>query len=115
MNQEKKLFLEELCDIIRTNDIDSILIVGGLDHAYDLSQVVLNPINRLNIIYSTHPYPDKSKWGRSWDEAFGNIKADYPVFVTEVGFDPTSGAGFSEDQYIGEGRYRDDLKAKIIV
>ncbi|MFQ5652214.1 MAG: glycoside hydrolase family 5 protein [bacterium] len=100
--QPWKAFAETVIDIIRKNDPDAVVIGGGLDHGYDLSQVLQNPIDRPDLVYATHPYPDKNKWGRNWDEAFGDVSAQYPVFATEFGFTPES-----EREYAGEGRYRE--------
>jgi len=102
-----RVLAEQLIDLIRLHDADTLVIVGGLDHGYDLSQVEANPVGRAGVVYATHPYPDKNKWGRSWDEAFGNLASHYPVFATEFGFDNSAGAEQSEDEYAGEGRYRD--------
>ena len=81
-----KTFAEELIDIIRVNDPDGLVIVGGLQWGYDLSYVLSFPVERENIVYATHPYPG-TEWNRSWDEAFGKIKNQYPVFATEFGFE----------------------------
>jgi len=78
---------EELVDIIRGYDSDAKIIVSGILWSYDLSYVLANPVNRQNIVYGTHPYPNQSK---SYDEAFGALKATSPVFATEFGFDPNA-------------------------
>lgn len=77
-----KEFAEEIIDVIRKNDSDSVIIVGGLVWGYDNSFALEYPIERENIVYGTHPYPWRSEH-KSWDEAFGNIKNKYPVFATE--------------------------------
>ena len=78
---------EELVDVIRGYDSDAKIIVSGILWSYDLSYVLANPVNRQNIVYGTHPYPNQSK---SYDEAFGALKATSPVFATEFGFDPNA-------------------------
>ena len=93
---------EELIDIIRAIDNDAKVIVDGLGWAYDLSYVSANPINRENIVYGTHPYPNQ---GKSWDEAFGNLKAAYPVFATEFGFDESD----SSKHYYATNSYGNDI------
>lgn len=77
-----KEFAEEIIDVIRKNDPDSVIIVGGLVWGYDISFALEYPIERENIVYGTHPYPWRSEY-KSWDKAFGNIKNKYPVFATE--------------------------------
>ena len=83
---------EALVDLIRNIDPNSKIIVNGIDYGYDLSFAAGNPISKPNIVYGTHPYPihyaDKSS-----DEAFGDLKANYPVFATEFGFDPNAAIG----------------------
>jgi hypothetical protein len=103
-----KTFAEELIDIIRVNDPDCLVIVGGLQWGYDLSYVLSFPVERENIVYATHPYPG-TEWNRSWDEAFGKIKNQYPVFATEFGFEMEG--YFTEDLYHGDVRYSRDICA----
>ena len=95
---EWKQKAEELVDIIRNIDDDAKIIVNGLDYGYDLSFVKNNPLNRQNIVYGTHPYPNKQK---SWDDAFGSIKENYPVFATEFGFDPNTKENYKADEKYG--------------
>ncbi len=104
-----KNWAEKIIDQIRVNDPDSVIIVGGLSWAYDLSYVLFKPIERINIVYGTHPYPD-SNWKKTWEDAFGDVKSKYPVFVTEFGFDATNSIGKPESAYSGPGRYRDTIK-----
>lgn len=105
-----KKFAEEVIDVIRKNDPDAVIIVGGLHWAYDISHAIDYPIERENIVYATHPYPKAYEF-KTWDEAFGNIKKKYPVFATEFGFYPTGNQ--PEDSYMGEGRYRDAIKSYL--
>lgn len=77
-----KLFAEQLIDIIRKENPNSVIVVGGTKWAYDLSGVLKNPIKRDNIVYSIHPYPIH----KAWDYAFGNASKKYPIIVTECGF-----------------------------
>lgn len=104
-----KGFAEKVIDVIRENDPDSVIIVGGLGWSYIISFAAEYPIQRENIVYGTHPYPLKYSKYTSWDNAFGNIKEKYPVFATEFGFNQNA----REDQYTGPGRYRDAIKAYL--
>ena len=101
-----KVLVEEVVDIIRANDPDSIVIVGGMTWAYDLSPVLSNPVERDNIVYATHPYPDMN-YDRSWDTAFGQVAEVYPVFATEFGF--TIVGQKAEHRYTGSGKYRTEI------
>ena len=89
-----KKFMEQIIAGIRTNDPDKIILVGGLQFAYDLSFVANAPITGKNVAYATHPY-SHSKWKNDWKTAFGDLSSQYPVFATEFGYD----AGGSPDDY----------------
>lgn len=97
-----KIKAEELIDIIRTYNPKSKIIVSGINYSYDVSFAVNNPINRENIVYGTHPYPNLTK---SYDDAFGNLKAIYPIFATEFGFDPNA----EGEHYQANAQYGTDI------
>lgn len=76
---------------------ETLIVVGGLDYAYDLSPL-LDPSNRIQglgpIVYSTHPYPLKSTppaMAPAWDERFGRVSAFVPVLIGEYGVSAESG------------------------
>lgn len=127
---EWKLLAEELIDVIRNKDPDSIAIVGGMYWAADLSYVSDDPVNRSNVVYGVHPYPGSID-NRPWQEAFGDASDAYPVLATEIGFtDETTRANilvnfpdvsdtddpdafnpnYLESTY-SDGVYRDDIAA----
>lgn len=99
---------EEITDVIRANDPDSMIIIGGLNWSYDLRFVASHPINRKNLVYGGHIYPNKTECG-SWETMFGEVRMGYPIFFTEIGFGP----GEPENEYPGPGQFRDDLKIYI--
>lgn len=68
-----------LIDAIRDIHPDSLIFVGGTNWAYDLRNML---IERSNIVYSTHVYPDKRP---DWRRAFGDFSQDHAVFVGELG------------------------------
>jgi endoglucanase len=81
--------VDQAVTVIRQNDPDKIILVGGLAWGYDLSQVAANPIDDRNMAYGTQPYGGLWEANNlSWDDAFGNLSSTYPVFVTEFGYDP---------------------------
>lgn len=95
---ELKNFAEEIITEIRNNDSQTIILVGGLNWAYDLSHVALHPVSGNQIAYAVHPYPDKT----NWDSNFGLISNSYPVIVTEFGYGPAGGGyHFDKDNYSG--------------
>lgn len=81
---------EQLIDIIRARNPNSLILVSGVEWGYDLREVGKNPIGRNNILYEVHPYPGQANQHGPWDEYFGYLAEKYPVFVGEWGFDPNS-------------------------
>lgn len=97
---------EKLIDIIRANDPDSKIIVGGLGYSYDISFAYDNPIARANIVYGTHPYPNQEK---SNYDAFIKVREKYPVFATEFGFDSDA----IGKHYQADAQYAADLVSTL--
>jgi len=87
---EWKKINEDIINLIRAYDKETIPIVSGFDWAYDLGPIRYEPINAKGIAYATHPYYMKRKkpWEPKWDENFGFAKGQYPVIATEFGFEP---------------------------
>jgi endoglucanase len=79
--------MQQLHDAIRAAGAENVVIAGGLDWAYDLSQVTSYLISGYNIMYATHPYdkPDDAMDG--WDSHFGYLADNNiaPVIATEFG------------------------------
>jgi hypothetical protein len=69
-----------LVEVIRQIHPSSLIFVGGIDWAFDLSRIRLDAPN---IVYSTHVYPNRAP--HQWPAAFGNSAAEVPVFVGEWG------------------------------
>ena len=60
--------MQQLYDAVRASGAKNLVIIGGLDFAYDLSGVPANRIGGYNILYATHPYNYGGKMGtESWD------------------------------------------------
>jgi endoglucanase len=68
-----------LTQVVRNENPDALVFVGGTNWAYDLRGM---PMDIRNLVYSTHVYPIK---GRNWREAFGNLSKSKPVFAGEFG------------------------------
>jgi endoglucanase len=81
-------YMEQLVDTIRSIDKDRLCAVGGMNWAYELNQVIDNPVKRPGIAYVTHPYPNKRNepWEGQWEKDFGHVAKTYPVIATELGF-----------------------------
>jgi len=77
--------MQRLVDTVRETGAKNIVVVGGLDWAYDLSGIekgfALNDKGGNGIMYSTHVYP----WKSNWQNAIMPVAAKYPIMVGEVG------------------------------
>jgi endoglucanase len=85
---EWKEINEKIIHLIRAYDNETIPLVAGLDWAYDLTPLHIEPIGAEGIGYVTHPYPHKREkpYEPKWDEDFGFAANKYPVVATEFGF-----------------------------
>ena len=85
---EWKKINEDMIAIIRAFDAETIPLVAGLDWAYDLTPLRINPVEAPGIAYVTHPYPHKrtQPWEPKWEEDFGFAAETYPIIATEFGF-----------------------------
>ena len=77
--------LTELIDRIRTHAPDTLILVSGWQWTYDLRGFATYPIERDNIAYVAHVYPNH----KEWEYYFGFLSYTRPVIVTEWGFSPT--------------------------
>ena len=78
--------MQQLYDAVRGAGADNLVIVGGLNYAFDLSGVPSNRISGYNILYATHPYGGTSDKGPSaWDAGWGFLTKTDPVILTEFG------------------------------
>ena len=82
--------MQQLYDTVRATGAQNLVLIGGLNWAYDLALAGL-PANRVagyNIVYVTHPYTDPSGFTKApsdWGRAFGFLTATDPVVATEFG------------------------------
>lgn len=77
--------MQRLVDTVRAVGADNLVLVGGLDWGYDLSQLPTYHMQGSNIVYDTHPYNYGDKQPDYWDAAFGDVSSAYPLFVAEFG------------------------------
>jgi hypothetical protein len=80
--------LEKLIDEIAVIDNEKIFLVAGMDWGYLLDEVIDNPVNRKNVAYCTHPYPQKREkpWEPKWEKDWGHVADKFPIIATEFGF-----------------------------
>lgn len=98
---EWKKINENVIELIRAYDPETIPLVAGLDWAYDLNPIRTDPIDAKGIGYVSHPYEHKREppWQPKWEEAFGFAAELYPILVTEFGFGLRPGTSMEEDHY----------------
>jgi endoglucanase len=79
---------EDMIAIIRGFDKEKIPLIAGFDWAYDLTPLLLEPVQAEGIGYVTHPYSGKRSqpWESKWENDFGFAADKYPVIATEFGF-----------------------------
>jgi len=76
---------QQLYDAVRSTGAPNLVLIGGLNWAYDLSGVPANKIDGENIVYVTHPYDYGGKQPSNWDAGFGFLADTYPVLASEFG------------------------------
>jgi aryl-phospho-beta-D-glucosidase BglC (GH1 family) len=79
--------MQSLYNTVRATGANNIVIIGGLNWAYDLTGVPSHAVSGTNIVYNTHPYANH---GTSFTQYFGNLTSMFPVIATEFG-DTSSG------------------------
>ena len=79
--------MQAMVDAVRGTGAKNLMLVGGLDWAYDISGILkgfaLDDRGGNGIAYVTHVYP----WKSDWQGKFLDVAAQYPVVMTEVGCD----------------------------
>jgi Fe-S cluster assembly scaffold protein SufB len=80
--------LEKIVDEITKIDDEKIFLVAGMNWGYFLDEVLENPVDRKNVAYCSHPYPQKREkpWEPQWEKDWGSVADKYPVIATEFGF-----------------------------
>eukprot|EP00026_Physarum_polycephalum_P005915 Phypoly_transcript_05954.p1 GENE.Phypoly_transcript_05954~~Phypoly_transcript_05954.p1 ORF type:complete len:606 (+),score=104.94 Phypoly_transcript_05954:266-1819(+) len=89
--------MQTMYNKIRGNGANNVVIVGGLNYAFDLSGVANEPVQGTNIMYNTHPYNYGGKQMENWDSGFGYLTATYPVIATEFGDTGSCSATYNTD------------------
>jgi hypothetical protein len=98
---EWKKINEDIINLIRSFDTETIPLVAGFDWAYDLTPLHDDPVNAEGIGYVTHPYEFKRSqpWEPKWEENFGFAADKYPVVATEFGFGLRPGQIINAEHY----------------
>ncbi len=78
--------MQQLYNVVRAAAPSSVVLVGGLDWAYDLSGIGNGyALAGTNIVYATHVYTQWHSTASDWSAHFGYLTATYPVMATEFG------------------------------
>jgi aryl-phospho-beta-D-glucosidase BglC (GH1 family) len=77
--------MQELYNAVRSTGANNLVVVGGLNWAYELSGIATHRVVGNNIVYATHPYNYPGKQPSDWDRAFGALAATDPIIATEFG------------------------------
>ncbi|MEO5731036.1 MAG: cellulase family glycosylhydrolase [Byssovorax sp.] len=77
--------MQQLYNAVRATGADNLVIIGGLDFAFDLSGVPSHRVQGYNIVYASHPYDFPGKQPANWEKAWGFLAATDPVALTEFG------------------------------
>lgn len=83
--------MKNLLNAVRATGANNICLVGGLQYAYDLSQVDTYPVTTSTnvgngVVYSAHIYINKGTPGQStWDPYVTTATTNHPVFIGEYG------------------------------
>lgn len=79
--------MQKMLDTVRATGAKNIVVVGGLDYAYDLTGIVngfaMKDPSGNGIMYASHVYP----WKRGWQKKFLDAAAKHPILLGEVGGD----------------------------
>ncbi|MGW1882627.1 cellulase family glycosylhydrolase [Streptomyces sp. NPDC001970] len=112
-----KSYAEQLIPVIRQQDPDTPVLVGtrawsslGVSEGADETEVVANPVNATNIMYTFHfyAYSHRDEYLNTLSRAADKL----PVFVTEFGTQNYAGEGSND--FAMSQRYIDLMAAKKI-
>jgi aryl-phospho-beta-D-glucosidase BglC (GH1 family) len=88
--------MQTLYDTVRATGANNLVLVGGVNWAYDLSGVPANRVSGFNIAYVSHVYDHTTGHSMSdWPSNWGFLAATDPIVLTEFG--PFSNQGNDVD------------------
>jgi len=83
--------MQQMYNTVRLAGFNNLVIMGGINWAYDLSGVPDNLPSGFNIVYATHVR--SSEPPSSWSASFGFLTSTRPVVATDFA-DDTSASGY---------------------
>jgi endoglucanase len=112
-----KSYAEQMIPVIRAQDPDGVVFVGthgwaslGISDGGSEADVINNPINATNFMYTFHFYAASHK--TEYFNALSRAADKIPLFVTEFGTQTASGDGGND--FTNSQKYLDFLAAKKI-
>lgn len=112
-----KAYAEEVIPVIRQHDPDGVALVGtrawssfGVSDGADEREVVENPVDAENIMYTFHFYA--ASHGDEYLRTLSRAADELPVFVTEFGTQNSAGEGGND--FAMSQKYLDLMKEKNI-
>ncbi|MFA6289357.1 MAG: glycoside hydrolase family 5 protein [Opitutaceae bacterium] len=91
--------MQAMLDTVRATGAKNIVVVGGLDYAYDLTGItngfaLKEKSGGNGIMYASHVYP----WKKGWQKNFLDAAALHPILLGEVGSDVNKMSWMPADQ-----------------
>jgi hypothetical protein len=95
--------MQPLLDAVRSTGARNVVIVGGLDWAYDFSGILngkqlVDPTGN-GVVYANHAYPIKGENVAAWIARMETAAKQLPVIVSEFGSEPQGGAGLTGEEW----------------
>ena len=98
----KAVGMQPLLEAVRSTGAGNVVIVGGLDWAYDYSGILagrqLADPDGNGVLYDNHAYPTKGDTVERWIAKMETAAKVLPVFVGEFGPEPRKGSGAEKDE-----------------
>ncbi len=98
----KAVGMQPLLEAVRSTGASNVVIVGGLDWAYDYSGILagrqLADPDGNGVLYDNHAYPNKGDTVERWIAKMETAAKVLPVFVGEFGPEPRKGLGAEKDE-----------------
>jgi hypothetical protein len=84
--------MQDLYEAVRGTGANNLVLIGGLDFAYNLQGVPAHRVSGFNIVYVSHPYDYPGKQPGDWENGWGFLASTDPLMITEFGsFDCSTG------------------------
>ncbi len=94
--------MQPLLDVVRATGAKNLVVVGGIDWAYDLSGILdgrqLSDPHGNGVIYACHAYPFKGDTVEEWIAKMQKATKEFPVLVGEFGAE-SRGRGYTSGEH----------------